>query len=152
MLFGNPKHHRILAAIAMICLAIAFALRSFVHPSAAIALYLTNAFQGLLIGLALAFSLRAATTRISRMPNAKLHRPTLPAAIIAIGMLLLAVAVGSLKFLRPSAHFGPDLVDEVHGVLFGVSIGTTLLGVALAALRLRGCLVQHAIVRESPKG
>lgn len=144
MLFENGiKHPKVLSGIAMICLGIAFALRYNVQPTAGFALYVMEGFQGLLIGMALVFSLRAATVRATLAPDAKatlLHRPQIPAAIIAIGMFLLAIAVASLKFLRPSARFGPDLVDQLHGVLFGISIGMNLLGVAIAALRLRVCL------------
>ena len=143
MLFENRiKQPRILTAVSLLCLAIAFLLRCFVHPSADVALYLMEGLQGLLIGMALVSGLKSASVRIKRTPGANsalLPRPELPAAIIAIGMLLMAIAVASLKFLRPSAHFGPDLVDEFHGVLFGVSIGMTCVGVALGALRLRRC-------------
>ena len=54
-------------------------------------------------------------------------------AIISVGMLLLAAAVSSLRFLHPSARFGPDLIDGLQGMLFGIAIGVTLVGVTMLA-------------------
>ena len=54
-------------------------------------------------------------------------------ATISAGMFLLAAAVSSLRFLHPSARFGADLIDGLRGMLFGIAIGVTLVGVTLLA-------------------
>jgi hypothetical protein len=98
--------------------------------------------RGLLVGIALVLSLLSVIAPTNRRGDAKmllLNRPKLPQAMISIGMMLLAIAVMSLRFLHVSADFPPDSVDSVQGILFGISIGMTLLGVILAAaLRSRG--------------
>lgn len=54
-----------------------------------------------------------------------------PKKCISIGMVCLAIAVSSLKFLHSTARFGPDFIDGIRGFLFGLAIGITLMGVIL---------------------
>lgn len=60
-----------------------------------------------------------------------------PGAMMSIGLTCLAVA-NCLRFLHLTAYLGPDLIDGVHGLLLGVSIGMILWSVRLAA-RQRRC-------------
>ena len=65
------------------------------------------------------------------------HRSKTPMAMIAVGMGCLVIALMSLKFLQPSSQVGAGLVGFLRGVLFGVSIGVTLLAVILTARQRR---------------
>jgi hypothetical protein len=66
------------------------------------------------------------------------NRPKDPKALMSIGMMFLVLALIWPRFLHLGANLGPDWIDGVRGMLFGVSIGMNLWSVRLAA-RQRRC-------------
>jgi non-heme chloroperoxidase len=50
----------------------------------------------------------------------------MPRALFSIGMASLVAALLSQRFLQPNGHIGPNAVDFMRGVLFGVSISIML--------------------------
>ena len=55
-----------------------------------------------------------------------------PNTILRFGYVFLIVASLGKWFLRPGAGLSPDLADGVVGLLYGITIGTLLLGLWLA--------------------
>lgn len=53
--------------------------------------------------------------------------------LVFAGMLFVAIGVSSLGFLNPSSGLGPDAMDGLKGLLFGLGIGVMLVGVTLLA-------------------
>lgn len=58
--------------------------------------------------------------------------------MMRVGMACLALALMWPRFLHLTFNFGPDLIDGVRGVLFGVSIGINLWAVKLTYRQRRG--------------
>lgn len=66
----------------------------------------------------------------NRLKNSRIFMP--------IGMMCLALALLSQRFLHPATKFGQDWFDAVCGLLFGLSIGINLMSAVLGA-RQRRC-------------
>ena len=54
-----------------------------------------------------------------------------PKALMSIGKFCLAASLSFTRFVHPTAHFGPDLLDGTRGLLTGLSIGMSLWSVML---------------------
>jgi hypothetical protein len=61
------------------------------------------------------------------------NRKTEPAVMMSIGMLCLASALAWPRFVPLTFHAGPDWIDGIRGVLFGMAIGLNLLSVMKTA-------------------
>ena len=61
-----------------------------------------------------------------------------PRIFMPIGMMCLALALLSQRFLHPATKFGHDWFDGVCGLLFGLSIGMNLMSMVLSARQRRG--------------
>lgn len=57
--------------------------------------------------------------------------------IIAVGLALIAIANLSRFFIVRQHVFSEDVGDGVSGFVFGIAIGTTLLGIYLRGQSLR---------------
>jgi peptidoglycan/LPS O-acetylase OafA/YrhL len=53
-----------------------------------------------------------------------------PRWLIRVGLLFLILASGWKWFVRPSRGFPDTIVDGITGLLYGISIGCLLLGIA----------------------
>ncbi len=54
-----------------------------------------------------------------------------PRTLISLGMMFLAVAGMARLFLHPGPHLSANGVDGMIGFLYGLSIGTLLLGIRM---------------------
>jgi hypothetical protein len=63
------------------------------------------------------------------------HKTADPDSVLRLGLVFLILASLGRWFLRPSADFSQGLVDGAIGVLYGVAIGTLVLGLWLARRR-----------------
>jgi hypothetical protein len=54
-----------------------------------------------------------------------------PKHMMLIGVSCLALANILPRFLHLTFNFGPDFIDAIRGLLFGLGIGLTLLSVRL---------------------
>ncbi|HKV05478.1 MAG TPA: hypothetical protein VJO53_10275 [Candidatus Acidoferrales bacterium] len=61
-----------------------------------------------------------------------------PRTMMVVGNGCLVIALSSIVFLHPTAKFGPELIDGVRGMLFGISIGANLVALRTIA-RQRHC-------------
>jgi hypothetical protein len=61
------------------------------------------------------------------------------ASAIAPGLILLAVANTGSYLLRRSGNYSESVVDGVSGLLMGVAIAVTLLGIYVTGRGLKGC-------------
>lgn len=61
-----------------------------------------------------------------------------PKAMMSIGMVCLVVALLWPRFLPLTGNMGPNWIDGVRGLLFGMSIGMNLMSLTLMA-RQRRC-------------
>ena len=58
-----------------------------------------------------------------------------PNTILGLGFAFLIVASLGRYFVRPAAGFSEGIVDGLHGFLYGITIGTFLVGLWLARRR-----------------
>lgn len=58
-----------------------------------------------------------------------------PHTITRIGLIFMILAGLSRWFLHPSAHLSDRVVDATTGLLYGITIGSLLLGMWLKARR-----------------
>jgi hypothetical protein len=58
-----------------------------------------------------------------------------PKILMPIAMFCLAIAVAWPKFLHPNAYIGPDWMDGLRGLLFGISIGLSICSLVLVNRR-----------------
>lgn len=61
-----------------------------------------------------------------------------PKTMMLLGMLCLAMANVWPRFLHLGASLGPDWIDAIRGVLFGLGIGLSLMAAKLNGRRRRG--------------
>jgi hypothetical protein len=61
------------------------------------------------------------------------NRIVKPSSLIVVGMILLALAQISLRFLRPSTGLPEGPADGITGLLYGIAFGV----IFLALVRLR---------------
>jgi hypothetical protein len=66
------------------------------------------------------------------------NRQKEPVTMIRIGMACLLISLIWPRFVHLTFNLGPDLIDGVRGLLFGISIGLNLWAVRLKC-RQRRC-------------